>query len=225
MDHFRRSQTTCFSQMDVWNPTQNRVDRNGGRSGFARTAWAMVALMLCVWQCGCVQRRMTVRTNPPGALLYVDDYEIGVTPISTNFTYYGTRKIKLVKDGFETLTVMQSFPPPWYDFFPIDFVSENLVPGEIRDQRTLDFQLKPQVMIPSDQLRARAEELRRSTHASAVVPAGGSVPVGSPVPNAGGQGVANPPVFPPYPQPSAAEVLPVPQGVGGQPIHPLPGGR
>ena len=80
---------------------------------------------------------MTVRTNPPGALLYVDDYEIGTTPVSASFTYYGTRKIRLVKDGYETLTVMQSIPPPWYEFPPLDFVSENFVPGQIHDQRRL----------------------------------------------------------------------------------------
>ena len=54
---------------------------------------------------GCVQRRMTIRSNPPGALVYVDDYELGTTPVSHDFVYYGTRNIKLVKDGYETLTV------------------------------------------------------------------------------------------------------------------------
>ena len=56
---------------------------------------------------------MTIRSNPPGALVYVDDYTIGVTPVSTSFIYYGTRKIRLVKDGYETLTVMQPISPPW----------------------------------------------------------------------------------------------------------------
>ena len=92
---------------------------------------------------------MTVRTNPPGALLYVDDYEIGTTPVSANFTYYGTRKIRLVKDGYETLTVMQWIPPPWYEFPPLDFVSENFVPGQIYDQRTLDFQLSRRRSCPA----------------------------------------------------------------------------
>ncbi len=27
--------------------------------------------------------------------------QIGVTPISTDFLYYGTREVRLVKDGFE----------------------------------------------------------------------------------------------------------------------------
>ena len=109
---------------------------------------------------------MTVRTNPPGALLYVDDYEIGTTPVSLPFTYYGTRKFRLVKDGYETLTEMQSIPPPWYEILPIDFVAENCVPGQIRDQRTLDFQLRPQAVVPTEQLLSRAEELRRGVHAA-----------------------------------------------------------
>jgi hypothetical protein len=114
---------------------------------------------------------MLVRSNPPGAVVYVDDYEIGTTPVSTSFTYYGKRKIRLVKNGFETLTVMQPVSVPWYQYFPIDFVSENLVPGDIRDNRTYDFQLVPQVVAPTEQLVDRAERLRQQTHASGVVQA------------------------------------------------------
>lgn len=119
---------------------------------------------------GCVQRRMTIRSNPPGAMVYVDDYPLGPTPISTDFTYYGTRKIRLVKDGYETLTVMQPFPMPWYQVPPADFITENLVPGQIRDQRLLDYQLKPQMVVPTEQLLARAETLRRSNMAPPVGP-------------------------------------------------------
>ncbi|MEI6037860.1 MAG: PEGA domain-containing protein, partial [Planctomycetota bacterium] len=50
-------------------------------------ACACVSL-LCA-STGCVQRRMTIRSNPPGALVYVDDYQIGATPVSTDFIYYG----------------------------------------------------------------------------------------------------------------------------------------
>ena len=109
---------------------------------------------------GCVERRMTIRSNPPGALVYVDNYEIGAAPVSTNFTYYGTRQIRLVKDGFETLTVEQPIPPPWYEIPPLDFVTENFVPGQIRDHRTLSYNLTPQMVVPADQLLARGEELK-----------------------------------------------------------------
>jgi len=45
----------------------------------------LLAIVLLPAQSGCVTRRMTIRSNPPGALVYVDDYEIGTTlfrPIS-----------------------------------------------------------------------------------------------------------------------------------------------
>ena len=155
--------------------------------------WTLLGLLLCTCQSGCVERRMTVRTNPPGALLYVDDYEIGTTPVSVNFTYYGTRKMRLVKDGYETLTVMQSIPPPWYEYPPMEFVAENIVPGQIRDQRCLDFQLRPQLVVPTDQLLSRAEQMRRGVHATAAVG-----------------------------PPPGAETVPTPQGVGGQPVRLLP---
>jgi hypothetical protein len=174
--------------------------------------WSLLALTLCVTQSGCVQRRLMVRTNPPGALLYVDDYPIGTTPCSTNFTYYGTRKIRLVKDGFETLTVMQSIPAPWYEYTPFDFVAENFVPGQIHDQRTLDFRLMPQVVVPTEQLLGRAEGLRRGVHTAT-----GTTPQLTP------GGVRGPTaVGPAAAQPASPEPITAPPGVGGQPVHPLP---
>ena len=109
---------------------------------------------------GCVRRRMNLRSNPSGAMVYVDDQQIGMTPVSTSFRYYGTRKIKLVKDGYETHTAMHTFQAPWYEFPPLDFVSETLIPREIRDERILDFQLQPQRVVTGDELISRANNLR-----------------------------------------------------------------
>lgn len=119
-------------------------------------------------QIGCVRRRLTVRSNPPGALVYVDKTPIGTTPVSTSFTYYGTREIKLVKGGYETLTVKQRIWAPWYEIFPLDFISENLIPREIRDDRVLDYQMAPQQAVSDDELRSRAEGLRQVSQAQAV---------------------------------------------------------
>lgn len=121
----------------------------------------LACALLC---CGCVQRRMTIRTNPPGAQCYIDDYEIGTTPCATDFVYYGTRKIRLVKDGYETLTIEQTIRPPWFEWFPLDFVTENLYPGEIRDEQAFNYQLTPQRIMPSVEILQRAENLRRASH-------------------------------------------------------------
>ena len=160
---------------------------------------------------GCVRRRLNVRTNPPGALVYVDNQQIGTTPCSVDFVYYGTREIRLVKPGFETLTVNQPIPTPWYEYPPLDFISENLVAAKIRDNRTVTYNLAPQVIVPTQELVDRANQLRQETLQFPVTPAGAAVPVGSPtvVPAA--------PVIVPAPTPAPGVVPPatVPQRLPG----------
>jgi hypothetical protein len=147
---------------------------------------------------GCVQRRMTIRSNPPGALVYVDDYQLGTTPVSHDFVYYGTRKIRLVKDGYETLTVRQPFPVPWYEIFPLDFVTENLIPWEVRDERVVELAMQPASSMPPELVVARAEQVRL---------AAGSLPPAAPT--------SGPPPLPSIPRPTPA---PPP----GQPFSPQP---
>jgi hypothetical protein len=173
-------------------------------SWFHRLAGLLVLAALGL-STGCVQRRLTIRTNPPGALVYVDDYPIGTTPVSTDFIYYGTRKVRIVKSGYETLTVMQPIPTPWYQYPGLDFVSENLVPGEIRDERVVEYQLQPQIVVPSVQLYERGENLRRS------VP-----PPQMPVPGAAG---------PPFSPPAGPSYGPPLQPRPGLPASPPPTSR
>ena len=137
-------------------------------------------LGITVVNLGCVRRRMTIRSSPPGAMVYVDDQQIGQTPVSTAFTYYGTRKITLVRDGFETTTIKHTFEAPWYQVPPFDFVSENLTMREIRDERILDFTMVPQQMVPSEQLWQNGENLRQNAQRGYVAPLpdSGNPPVG-----------------------------------------------
>jgi hypothetical protein len=178
---------------------------------------------------GCVRRRLNVRTNPPGALVYVDNQQIGTTPCSVDFTYYGTREIRLIKPGFETLTVNQPIPTPWYQIPPIDFISENLLPTKIRDNRTVTYNLAPQLEVPTQQLIDRANQLRQDTlqfpvqPAAAVAPASGVV-VLPPLPGVPGAIPAAPPTAAPIPAiPPASVPFPAPAlPPTGGPIVPPP---
>ncbi len=119
---------------------------------------------------GCVRRRLTIRSNPPGAMVYIDDQQIGTTPVATDFVYYGTRKIKLIKDQYETMSTYHTISAPWYQVPPMDFVSENLVGQEIRDERVLNFNLVPQRVVPPQDLLNRASNLRFSSQQGFAVP-------------------------------------------------------
>jgi hypothetical protein len=102
--------------------------------------------------------------------VYVDDQEVGVTPVSTPFIYYGTRKIQIFAEGFEPLTVKQPLPAPWYQVPPLDFFFDNLWPWELRDERIVQFDLQPQLIVPNEQLIERAEMLRTNSQAGVAIP-------------------------------------------------------
>jgi len=188
---------------------------------------AVVVVLLGCCQTGCVARRLTILSNPPGALVYIDDVEIGTTPISTHYTYYGTRKIRMVKAGYETLTVMQPIGSPWWDNYLTEFFSENLVPGELRDHRIFSFDLKPQQIVPPAELLSRAQELRRNS----AIPPAETAPreyttplTSSPVYPATTPGL-NPPGYSPLAPGVNNTILPgqIPAGepsrAGGQPVY------
>jgi len=140
------------------------------RTGLVRWWGLALLLLLVLLQTGCVRRRMTIRTNPPGAQVFIDDQEIGTTPCSTPFIYYGTRKITLVKGGYKTQTFYQKFNPPWYQIPPLDFISENLVVRELRDERYVDAQMVPQEIPLESKLRDRAEGLRATAASGQISP-------------------------------------------------------
>lgn len=127
--------------------------------------WLLVTLMVLISgsQFGCVHRRMTIRSVPSGALVKVDGEEIGYTPASVDFTYYGTREITLTKDGYETQTVMQKVKTPWYQVMPLDAVSDNLLPYEVTNRHEFTYQLQPKVVVPTDELLNRGNLLRSET--------------------------------------------------------------
>ena len=81
----------------------------------------LILILLSVTLTGCVQRRLLIRSDPDGALVTVDDQAIGHTPYSLPYVYYGTRKIRLEKDGFETTEVKERVKPPWYQLPGINF--------------------------------------------------------------------------------------------------------
>jgi hypothetical protein len=109
-------------------------------------------------------------------MVFVDNQPIGTTPCSVDFTYYGTREIRLVKSGFETLTVNQPIPAPWYQVPPLDFISDNLWPIPIRDNRTVAFDMQPARLQSIDEIIARGSELRGRYQQEGAMPASAVMP-------------------------------------------------
>lgn len=122
---------------------------------------AAIAMVLAVMS-GCVHRRLTIRSDPPGAVVEVNGERIGVTPASMDFTYYGTYEIRLTKPGYETLTVRQPVAPPWYQIPPLDAVSDNLLPFQLTNRHDFSWKLRPLTLESNNDavLRERGQDFR-----------------------------------------------------------------
>jgi len=112
---------------------------------------------------GCVERRLTINTNPSGAQVLLNDEDIGVSPVTTSFKWYGDYNIMIRKAGCETLNTHQKLNPPWYDYFPFDFFAQVLYPGRIVDSYQWSFELKPSTEPSRDKLINEAEQLKQRT--------------------------------------------------------------
>ena len=134
------------------------------RIGRVSQCWGFVALcVVTLLQTGCSQnmhRRMTIKSDPPGALVLLEGEEVGYTPVGIDFGHYGTREITLIKDGYETVTAMQKIRSPWYQKMPLDLITDNFSPVRIKDNTEYTFTLNRQEIVSNEQLLQRAKGLR-----------------------------------------------------------------
>lgn len=114
---------------------------------------------------GCVERTAKVRTNPPGAIVVMNDEEVGVSPVKFNFLWYGDYDIMIRKPGYETLKTHHRIDAPWWQYPPFDIVAETLIPTTIRDEHELPvYELTPLASPAADELVERAQELRERAY-------------------------------------------------------------
>ncbi len=109
---------------------------------------------------GCVRRTLTIETEPAGAIVVLNDQEIGATPVSTDFIWYGDYDVAIRKKNFQTLRTNIVLKAPWYQIPPIDFFTDVLWPGHLHDQRHAAFTLTPLVLPSREEVVQRAMDLR-----------------------------------------------------------------
>jgi hypothetical protein len=126
----------------------------------ASVIFVLLGVVACTNFSGCVFRRMTIRSDPPGALVLLDGEEVGFTPYTADFTYYGTREITLIKPGYETLTTLQAVPTPFHQIPGIDFFADNLSPFKVTNRHEFTYKLQSQRIVPTQELLNRANHLR-----------------------------------------------------------------
>jgi hypothetical protein len=132
---------------------------------FLRMAFVPACLLLVA---GCVEQTLSIDSNPPGSLVFLNDQEVGRTPLERDFKWYGDYDIQIRQEGYQTLQTHQMLAAPAWNWAPLDLFAY-LLPVKFKDHKSLNYTLKP--LDPSKdqpaELVQRAENLRGQLESSA----------------------------------------------------------
>jgi len=110
---------------------------------------------------GCIERTVSINTEPEGAAVILNDQEIGQSPVKVPFTWYGDYDIIIRKDGYETVRTHQQLHTPWYELPGIDLFTECLMPFTVHDDRVMEtVVLQPEQLPTREALLEAAAEMK-----------------------------------------------------------------
>lgn len=130
--------------------------RLGLRESKTLRAAVVGCVVLGLSAAGCVRRTITITTDPPQALVYLNDQEVGRSAVTTDFLWYGDYDIVIRTEGYQTLETHWEIKAPWYQIIPLDFFFEVLWPGRIHDIHERHFVLLPTEPVDPEALIERA---------------------------------------------------------------------
>jgi len=137
-----------------------------------RTLPLAVVLIAATALPGCLQRRIRITSEPPGARVWVNDVEIGRTPAETTFLYYGVYDVRLDHPEAEPLFTEREAHAPFWEWPAIDLVAEALpVPIDHTVEWHFDLTPAPETYLApgvlDDELVIRARATRARLDADA----------------------------------------------------------
>ncbi|MCU0689145.1 MAG: PEGA domain-containing protein [Phycisphaerales bacterium] len=94
----------------------NVVRALSGASLLAACAATLVAT-------GCSRRTIEVTSEPSGALVWINDQQVGRTPLEADFKYFGTYDVRVVLDGYEPITAGMKAEAPLHEQPGIDLLA------------------------------------------------------------------------------------------------------
>lgn len=117
------------------------------------------ALLLLFFLAGCVERRLWVRTDPPGAKVRINGDEVGRAPLSWRFDHYGTVLVEAELAGHRPVQQAFELRTPWYQQPVADFFADVLWPAKIKDDHELALRLEPERPLTPAEIEAGIREV------------------------------------------------------------------
>lgn len=118
-------------------------------------------LLLTLPLTSCVDRKIRITSEPPGARVWLNDTEIGSTPAEADFTYYGRYDVRLELDGYEPLWTDREAKAPVWQWPGPDLVAE-VIPLRFDDVVDWHFELAPALEFTAEPDALKADLLTRA---------------------------------------------------------------
>lgn len=128
---------------------------------YMHTLKPLVVATLLLAVVGCVERTIKITSEPTGALVWLNDEEVGRTPLVVPFTFYGTYDVRLERDGFHPLWTKAKTVDHWWELPGPDLVAEAIPNG--KSETEWHFQMIAKTKVDNDALVQRATQLRRES--------------------------------------------------------------
>jgi hypothetical protein len=122
-----------------------------------------VAVLLALVASGaCVERRLLVRTEPPGAEVRVNGERVGRSPAVWRFDHYGTVLVEAELAGHAPAQAKVDLRSPWYQKPVVDFFADVVVPARVKDEHEVDLRLEPYRRLTPREVERGVAELTRA---------------------------------------------------------------
>jgi hypothetical protein len=110
---------------------------------------------------GCLSRTLTITSTPPGATVWLNDVEVGRTPLTTEFEWYGTYDVRLRLEGHEPVVTGRRIKAPAHELPGIDFFT-TIAPVTFRNEVSWHFDLEASLERSTEPAALEAQILERA---------------------------------------------------------------
>ena len=107
---------------------------------------------------GCIQRTISIDSEPRGAVVYLNDEEVGRTPVTVPFLFYGVYDVRIEKESYQTLHTKQKAAAPWWEAPGPDLLAEAVPHNKV--ELNWRYTLAPATATDEASLLERARQLR-----------------------------------------------------------------
>lgn len=118
---------------------------------------------------GCLERTVTITSEPAGAIVVLNDEEIGRTPVETGFRYFGVYDVRLQREGFEPIVTEKEAVAPIWEYPGLDLLAI-AAPWRVKTHLEWHFDLEavpepdtPEAEQSEQELFDRARSLRAAS--------------------------------------------------------------